>query len=194
MPDLVGNPEDRFAKNIDRPHSLKTAHFLLKAVLTSTHDLFMFGQNLKTLMQSIVNPYGCFNKIPCWHDTTDNTLFCLFRLRFNTLVNDFPSCQDIFLGWTNSNQFRGSVFPKDTTLRPCMVRLEPTTLRSKVRHSPTELAVLQLSLVMRKPFFCICENKDADQLRGNREADQRLCFRYTDSSIPLLPKSENSSL
>ena len=47
---------------------------------------------------------------------------------------------------------------------------------------------------MRKPFFCICENKDADQLRGNREADQRLCFRYTDSTIPLLPKSEISSL
>ena len=47
---------------------------------------------------------------------------------------------------------------------------------------------------MRKPAFCICENKDADQLRGNREADQHLCFRYTDSTIPLLPKSEISSL
>ena len=43
---------------------------------------------------------------------------------------------------------------------------------------------------MRKPTFCICENKDADQLRGNREADQRLCFRYIDSTIPLLSKSE----
>ena len=42
---------------------------------------------------------------------------------------------------------------------------------------------------MRKPDFCICENKDADQLRGNREADQGLCFRYKDSIIPLLPKS-----
>ena len=30
----------------------------------------------------------------------------------------------------------------------------------------------------------------ADQLRGNHEADQRLCFRYTDSTIPLLPKFE----
>ena len=29
---------------------------------------------------------------------------------------------------------------------------------------------------MRKPAFCICENKDADQLRGDREADQRLLF------------------
>ena len=45
---------------------------------------------------------------------------------------------------------------------------------------------------MRKPVFCICENKGADQLRGNREADQRLCFRHTDSTIPLLPKSEIS--
>ena len=78
---------------------------------------------------------------------------------------------------------------------------------------------------MRKPAFSICENKEADQLLGNREADQRPwfkllfhlyntdtskgnteliggmhytnerpCFRYTDSTIPLLPKSEISSL
>ena len=46
---------------------------------------------------------------------------------------------------------------------------------------------------MRKPAFSICENKDADQLRGNREADHRLCFRYIDSTIPLLPKSKISS-
>ena len=45
------------------------------------------------------------------------------------------------------------------------------------------------SLVMRNTDFYICENKDADQLRSNREADQRLCFRYTVSTIPLLPKS-----
>ena len=51
-----------------------------------------------------------------------------------------------------------------------------------------------MSCVVRKPAFCICENKDADQLRGNREADQRLCFRYIDSTIPLLPKYEISSL
>ena len=46
---------------------------------------------------------------------------------------------------------------------------------------------------MRKPDFCLCENKGADQLRGNREADQRLGFRYMDSTIPLLLKSEISS-
>ena len=45
-----------------------------------------------------------------------------------------------------------------------------------------------------KAGFCICENKDADQLRGNREADLRLCFRYNDSIIHLLPKSEISCL
>ena len=44
---------------------------------------------------------------------------------------------------------------------------------------------------MRKPAFCICENKEADQLRGSREADQRLCFRYLDSTIPLLFKLLN---
>ena len=39
----------------------------------------------------------------------------------------------------------------------------------------------------------ICDNKDADQLHSNFEADQRLCFRYTDGTIPLLLKSEISS-
>ena len=52
----------------------------------------------------------------------------------------------------------------------------------------------KLSRDVRKPDFCLCKNKDADQLRGNREADQRLCFRYIDSTIPLLSKSEISSL
>ena len=47
---------------------------------------------------------------------------------------------------------------------------------------------------MRKPAFCICENKDADQLPGNREANQRLCFRCKDRTIPLLPNYEISSL
>ena len=50
-----------------------------------------------------------------------------------------------------------------------------------------------LSRPMGKPTICIGENKGADQLRGNREADQRLCFRYSDSTIPLLLKSEVSS-
>ena len=43
---------------------------------------------------------------------------------------------------------------------------------------------------MRKPSFSICEKKDKDQLRGNREADQHLCFSYIDSTIPLFSRSE----
>ena len=45
----------------------------------------------------------------------------------------------------------------------------------------------------KKADFCLCENKGADQLRSNCEADQRLCFRYTDSTLSLLIKSEISS-
>ena len=52
--------------------------------------------------------------------------------------------------------------------------------------------VAQLGLVTRKLEFCLCENKGADQLSSNCTADQRLCFRYTNSTIPLL-KSEISS-
>ena len=46
----------------------------------------------------------------------------------------------------------------------------------------------------KKTNVCICKNKDADQLRGNREADLCLSFPYIDSAIPLLSKSEISSL
>ena len=47
---------------------------------------------------------------------------------------------------------------------------------------------------MRKPGFCIYENKAADQLCSNCTADQRPCFRYIDSTIPLIPRSEILSL
>ena len=42
--------------------------------------------------------------------------------------------------------------------------------------------MVQMSLVMRKLAFCICENKDSDQFHGNCEADQHLCFRYIQCS------------
>ena len=49
------------------------------------------------------------------------------------------------------------------------------------------------SRLMGKPTICIGENKNADQLHDNREADQHLCFCYLDSTIPLLLKSEITS-
>ena len=42
-----------------------------------------------------------------------------------------------------------------------------------------------MSRVMRTPDFCICENKDADQLCGNHASDQRLCFHYIDTCTGL---------
>ena len=51
-----------------------------------------------------------------------------------------------------------------------------------------------MSRRIRKPKKCLGENKRADQLCSNYTADQRLCFLYTDSDIPLLLQSEISSL
>ena len=48
---------------------------------------------------------------------------------------------------------------------------------------------------MSKQTICICGNKDADQLHGDREADQCLCFCHRDSTtISLLSKSNISKL
>ena len=65
--------------------------------------------------------------------------------------------------------------------------------KSEPKSSPRlklERRLLQTSRVMRKPDFCLGENKGA----GQCEADQRLCFRCMDSSIPLLSKSKISTL
>ena len=57
-----------------------------------------------------------------------------------------------------------------------------------------------LSCVVRKSAFCICENKNADQLCGNHTAAvttqliSAFVFRYIDSTISLLPKYDLLSL
>ena len=58
----------------------------------------------------------------------------------------------------------------------------------------TELFHVKMSSFVRKPTICICENKDADQLHGNREADQRLQFLFhTDSTLPVILKFKISN-
>ena len=72
--------------------------------------------------------------------------------------------------------------------------VQPLTERVGKSQQVNDSCLAYLSRVVRKPAFCICENKDADQLCGNREAYQCLCFRYIDSTIPLLPIYEILSL
>ena len=79
---------------------------------------------------------------------------------------------------------------------PCLTQWQ---VRKQVRVIPLLLysvciIVNHMSPFMRKPTFCICENKGVDLLRSNCEADQRLCFRYMDGTIHLLAKSKISSL
>ena len=45
----------------------------------------------------------------------------------------------------------------------------------------------------KKKKICICESKSADQMSSKCIADQHLCFRYTESVIPLLLKFKISS-
>ena len=66
-----------------------------------------------------------------------------------------------------------------------------------VQYNSTSLlmyAPYRRSCVMRKLDVRLCENKGTDQLCSNCTADLRLCFRFTHSTIPLLPKSKISSI
>ena len=63
--------------------------------------------------------------------------------------------------------------------------------QGKTPHHP------QVSCVVRKPVFGICENKGAVQLHSNFTAVQHLCFCYIDSTISfsfyLYPKFQAST-
>ena len=49
-----------------------------------------------------------------------------------------------------------------------------------------------MSRVMRKADFLPMRKQRRRSTSSNCEADQRLCFRYSDGTISLLPKSEVS--
>ena len=63
--------------------------------------------------------------------------------------------------------------------------------KSLLSHNEAQIYNINIydkrSHVMRKYAYCICKNKDADQLCSKCAADQRLCFCYLNSTIPLVP-------
>ena len=61
-------------------------------------------------------------------------------------------------------------------------------------HALCNLWRRNLTRCIRQPTICLCETKDADQLCSNCTADQRLCFRFSDSTIPLLLKCKLSCI
>ena len=80
----------------------------------------------------------------------------------------------------------------EQTLFSHKVALVLSLVFTKLSNLQTKVSIY-MSRIVRKRDYCLCENKGADQLRSNCEADQRLCFRYSDSTIPLLLKYEISS-
>ena len=83
---------------------------------------------------------------------------------------------------------------KDIKIEPCGHLLcTPCLTQWQVRKQVRVIPLLLYSVCIFVTF-CICENKGIDQLCSNCEADQRLCFCYTDSTIHLLSKFKIYSL
>ena len=80
------------------------------------------------------------------------------------------------------------------TVADQVARMHRVIYASIVPISMNRTVLLTLELRHEKTWFLHMRKKVADQLRSNCTADQRLCFRYIDSTIPLLSKSEISSL
>ena len=87
-------------------------------------------------------------------------------------------------------------------------QLAKPTFRSRYAHTPmvteqregpmdtvaftTWLAGLQMSHIMRKPVYAICEQQRRRLACASAQSDQRLCFRCLDSIISLLAIAEIS--
>ena len=97
-----------------------------------------------------------------------------------------PLFQPVDLLYKPLAEFQEELLPQDVPLR--------TIYNIYDEHEQNrESKLIFKSHVMRKLEFCICENKDADQLCSNCTADQCLYNRFLDSTIPLPFKSEISS-
>ena len=90
-------------------------------------------------------------------------------------------CHGVYIQWQclKSNEVSSYISIVKICKKECVELLTP---------------LVYMSHVMRKPDFCIWENKGADQLRGNHAANQLLYFRHVDNTTPLPPKTEVSSL
>ena len=58
------------------------------------------------------------------------------------------------------------------------------------------ISIVHETYVARREKTNVLHMRKQTQIRrrGNRESDQRLCFRYLDRTIPIFPKSKISSL
>ena len=128
-----------------------------KGILMSTHNLCFYGNHTK-IIQLPSNTHPTFgSSVPYHISTASVSSRDRYTLRRMSIAGTTSShCHIIH---------RVVVFFLDinTTIKYSV------TCKDKMSH------------VVRKPAFCICENKEADQ------RIQRLCFRYMDSTIPLLP-------
>ena len=115
----------------------------------------------------------------------------MFVLRFKIPVEKFQSCRDEATVSSVLTSLFGELMclAKAHNILP-LAGIEPRTSRfgtlskqhkTRVRRIFFRVILMeivlkrfQMSRLVRKPTICIGENKDADQLRGNREADQRL--------------------
>ena len=115
-------------------------------------------------------------------------LICVFV--FATWIVQYLYFLNTKLQASSHLQWLSSLFGRSRECHNKITKPIPST-KKKGKLSRTESTQVQvnnsrkMSHDVRKPNFCICENKDADQCP---------CFRYTDSTIPLFHKYQISSL
>ena len=100
-------------------------------------------------------------------------------------LDGMVTCQSLQCFFLSSILYLGVLlFTFDVTV---YIQLRKVRNCQSCRVSIQKSAHYHLSLVMRKPAFCICEH----ERRRSASLISAFVFRYIDSTIPLLPKIQN---
>ena len=139
------------------------------------------------------------------------------RMSICRVINDIAGCVGYFVGFCPAAANSVDLYCVIIQINAESSHMKYLSLKRSNKYLKFIIdkiqACINMSRVMRKPDFCLgenkgadqlrsnCEadqhrgeNKGADQLRSNCEADQRLCFRNMDNTVPLLSKSKIPSL
>ena len=119
------------------------------------------------ILSKINKKYLNFSFLPLENHKHVNLMLSLWHFQVNS------SLQHGFLGQMPFGLKWNLHFAKDYAEFFCSSAISPFSLVNNCLYCDDNFQMKDddMSRVMGKSAFCICENKDADQLRGHREAD-----------------------
>ena len=148
--------------------------------------MFICQQNFAKLKCSLKILHD--KHLHCTIELKEIAMFCIFQLSVCRQERDHNMRVEELQGEITQRERHITNLKEDTNNLQTTIshlnkeiefkRQEISKIKSDTAHQ-IRYSNTYLSRIVRKPDFCLRENKGADQLCSNCEADQCLCFCYT---------------